>query len=158
MRLFLDTEFTDLLHCELLSIGIVSEDGREFYAECSDADLSLCSDFARYGVLPQLGQEGVAVLSEVELARDLTTWLDQFRSFGSVLICVDHPTDWELFAQLVRDGETLKVPSWLKGTSIRAAIHGRHIESYWQLYGRRAHHALHDARANRFAFARSVAE
>jgi len=157
MRLFVDTEFTDLLHCELLSIGIVSEDDREFYAECSDADLSLCSDFARYGVLPQLGQEGVPVLSEIELSGRLIAWLEQFRSFGLVAVCVDHPTDWELFAQLVRDSETLQVPHWLKGISIRPTIDARDVETYWQLHGRHAHHALHDARANRFAFERRAA-
>lgn len=33
MLIFLDTEFTDLTSPELLSIGMVSEGGREFYAE-----------------------------------------------------------------------------------------------------------------------------
>lgn len=33
MIVFLDTEFTDLHHPALLSIGLVTLDGREFYAE-----------------------------------------------------------------------------------------------------------------------------
>jgi hypothetical protein len=52
VRLFVDTEFTDLLDCELLSIGIVSEDGRDFYPERSDVDLGGCGDFCRVAVLP----------------------------------------------------------------------------------------------------------
>jgi len=33
MLVFLDTEFTDLLNPELLSLGLVTLDGREHYAE-----------------------------------------------------------------------------------------------------------------------------
>ncbi len=33
MLIFLDTEFTGLLNPELLSLGLVTLDGREFYAE-----------------------------------------------------------------------------------------------------------------------------
>lgn len=41
MKYFFDTEFIeDGKTIELLSIGIVSEDGREFYAESLDADHS----------------------------------------------------------------------------------------------------------------------
>lgn len=33
MLIFLDTEFTDLLNPELLSLGLVTLDGREHYGE-----------------------------------------------------------------------------------------------------------------------------
>jgi len=36
MRIFLDTEFTDFQNAHLISIGLVAEDGREFYAELFD--------------------------------------------------------------------------------------------------------------------------
>lgn len=152
MRLFLDTEFTDLLNCELLSVGIVSEDGREFYAERNDVDLALCSDFARVAVLPLLGKDPSVRGSEAEIASRLNVWLAQFRPMGTILVSVDHPTDWELFCYLVRDAETLAMPAWIRGQSIRGAIDPRQVEAYWQEHGRRAHHALYDARANRFAF------
>lgn len=151
-RLYLDTEFTDLLNCELLSIGIVADDGSEFYAERDDADLSQCGDFCRVAVLPQLGADPAAVGSEAEIAARLKDWLAQFKSAEPVLVSVDHPTDWELFTYLVRDEDTLEVPNWIKGQSIRAGIDPRDIEEYWQLNGRHDHHALHDARANRYAF------
>jgi len=39
MLIFLDTEFTDFIDCELISIGMVSEDGQHaFYAEVLDLD------------------------------------------------------------------------------------------------------------------------
>ena len=37
MKIFFDTEFTDLsMDPRLISIGLISEDGREFYAELSE--------------------------------------------------------------------------------------------------------------------------
>jgi len=161
MRLFVDTEFTDLLDCELLSIGIVSEDAREFYMERNDVDLGRCGDFARVAVLPQLGQQPGLVASEAELGRRLKAWLAAFEPApgGSpVLVSVDHPTDWELFTYLVRDEETLQMPAWLKGQSIRGAVDPREVERYWNIHGRRAHHALHDARALRAAWQASGGE
>jgi hypothetical protein len=32
-RYFVDTEFTDFIDCQLISVAIVGEDGREFYGE-----------------------------------------------------------------------------------------------------------------------------
>ena len=41
MKIFLDTEFTGLhQYTSLLSIGLVDEDGRHFYAEISDYDFT----------------------------------------------------------------------------------------------------------------------
>jgi len=152
IRLFLDTEFTDMLDCELLSIGIASDDEREFYMERNDVDLARCSDFTKAAVLPQLGADPAAVGTEKEMGLRLKSWLRQFRPAAPVLVSVDHPIDWELFTYLVRDEDTLTVPSWLSGQSICAAIDARDVEIYWETHGRRAHHALHDARANRYAW------
>jgi len=55
MRYWFDTEFIeDGKTIDLLSIGIVAEDGREFYAESLDADLSRANDWVKANVLPQL--------------------------------------------------------------------------------------------------------
>lgn len=51
MRYFIDTEFfEDGRTIDLLSIGIVAEDGREYYAESSDADLSKADPWVRENV------------------------------------------------------------------------------------------------------------
>lgn len=149
MRLFVDTEFTDFIDCDLISIGIVSEDGREFYAECSDVDLSRCSDFARAAVLPQLGREPAIVGTEQDISAALQQWLMQF---DQVEVCFDYPTDFEWFFYLVRDAETLELPRSIKWRNIRGDLDAADIEHYWRENGRQAHHALHDAKANRFAF------
>ena len=56
IRLYLDTEFTQLnLSRLLISLALVSDGGHEFYVEITDtwAD-SDCSDFVKSVVLPQL--------------------------------------------------------------------------------------------------------
>jgi hypothetical protein len=52
MRVFLDTEFTDLDAPQLLSIGLVDELGRTFYAEIDGFELAACSPFVWTNVLP----------------------------------------------------------------------------------------------------------
>lgn len=59
MRYWLDTEFiADGTNLDLLSIGIVADDGREFYAENADADFSRANDWVRENVLPRLIGDG----------------------------------------------------------------------------------------------------
>ena len=149
MRLFVDTEFTDFIDCDLISIGIVSEDEREFYAERSDVDLSRCGDFARAAVLPQLGREPAIVGTEQDISAALQKWLVQF---DQVEVCFDYPTDFEWFFYLVRNAETLELPQAIKWRNIRRDLDAVNIEQYWRENGRQTHHALHDAKANRFAF------
>ncbi|WP_426356268.1 hypothetical protein ACP26O_00100 [Burkholderia sp. R-40] len=52
MRIFVDTEFTDFIDCDLISIALVAEDGHEFYAERTDFDHHACSAFVREAILP----------------------------------------------------------------------------------------------------------
>lgn len=56
MLIFLDTEFTQLdFEAKLISVGLVSEDGGEFYAELADTyQVKECGDFTREVVLPLL--------------------------------------------------------------------------------------------------------
>lgn len=55
MRFWFDTEFIEDGHTiDLLSIGLVAEDGREYYAVSSDADWSRASDWVTKNVLPHL--------------------------------------------------------------------------------------------------------
>lgn len=55
MRYFFDTEFNeDGRTIELISIGVVADDGREFYAVSREFDPERCNDWVRLNVLPQL--------------------------------------------------------------------------------------------------------
>ena len=64
MRYFLDTEFIEYpCTIDLISIGIVCEDGREFYAENVDADLTRANDFVKKNVIPNLEFQDCSIFS-----------------------------------------------------------------------------------------------
>ena len=57
MKIFLDTEFTSFEDPKLISVGMVSEDGEEFYRELADGcELTECSMFVVAWVLPWLAE------------------------------------------------------------------------------------------------------
>lgn len=104
MRLFLDSEFTNLsAAAKLISLALVAEDGREFYVELLDTwQEEDCSDFVKEIVLPQLWG-GSYALSIVEARMSLLRFLTSFKK--EVEIVTDAPQyDWELFCDLVYDG------------------------------------------------------
>jgi len=57
MRYWIDTEFIEDGHTiDLISIGIVAQDGRELYAENGECDYSRANEWVRRKVLPYVGQ------------------------------------------------------------------------------------------------------
>ena len=55
MDYFLDTEFNHhISRIEPISVGIVSADGREFYSEISDSNLTDCNEFVVTNVFPHI--------------------------------------------------------------------------------------------------------
>lgn len=55
MRYWFDTEFIeDGKTIDLISIGIVAEDGRTYYAECQECDLGRAGDWVKDNVVPHL--------------------------------------------------------------------------------------------------------
>jgi hypothetical protein len=100
-------------------------------------------------VLPQLGHGATIVGSEEDVGAALRLWLSQF---SNVEVCVDYVMDFELFSTLARDPETLELPPGVTGRNIRNELSLVDIEEYWRENGRQMHHALHDAKANRFAY------
>jgi hypothetical protein len=145
MRLFVDTEFTDFIDCDLISIALVADDGREFYGERSDYDDASCTAFVREAVIPQLGQYPGRVFTREALRAALLTWLAQFDHDQERMLCFDYVGDWGLFVDLV--GE---VPNGWTACHIGCALDAECSERYFRQYGGR-HHALCDARANRYA-------
>lgn len=101
MKLFLDTEFTDFIQIELISIALVSEDGREFYAERNDYGRQDCSAVVRAEVEPLLGRVPGASCSRQELSRRLHAWFAALPQPATVLC--DYFSDWELLADALQD-------------------------------------------------------
>ncbi|TDN62427.1 3'-5' exoribonuclease [Paraburkholderia sp. BL10I2N1] len=145
MRLFVDTEFTDFIDCDLISVALVANDGREFYGERSDFDMPSCSEFVRAAVLPQLGQHAGRVFTRKALRVALLAWLDQFANAPERMLCFDYGGDWELLCDLL-DGP----PAGWQACHVGEVIDFVRLESYYRAHGGR-HHALSDARANCYA-------
>jgi hypothetical protein len=74
MRIFIDTEFTDHAHPDLISIGMVTDGGQIFYAERTDYRYENCTSFVRSEVIPLLGREPAAACTAAELSHRLYEW------------------------------------------------------------------------------------
>ena len=149
MLIFLDTEFTDSLQIDLISIGMVSADGaHELYAERSDFQHHWCNAFVRAAVLPQLGKAGAA-LDRAQMAVRLLDWFASLPD--GVTVACDSFSDWELLIDAM--GER---PVNLAGLlDLRMDAHSPTFNGAVCQYHRHDqpwHHALHDAKANRLGW------
>ena len=152
MRYFLDTEFMEsgpLSPITLLSIGIVAEDGREFYAINQDADWSVANDWVAENVLPSLRQgKGSDVFTYDSIAARIVDFVGESTpEFWGYY--ADY--DWVVFAQLF--GAMINLP---KGWP----MYCRDIKQLCDELGNPSlpaqelteHDALNDARWNKLAF------
>ncbi|RQH00196.1 3'-5' exoribonuclease [Paraburkholderia dinghuensis] len=148
-RYFLDTEFTDFIDCQLISVAIVGEDGREFYGELkpTDYDRTACSAFVIETVLPQLGQFAGRTMSFAQLRSELLAWLHRIPMKPRPVLCYDYQGDFDLLCDLICG----PLPAGWKREHIGGRIDVSRLEAYFRQHGGR-HHALVDARANAFAF------
>jgi len=146
-RYFLDTEFTDFDTFQLISVAIVGEDGREFYGESADFERPLCSDFVREVVLPQLGQFPGRSLPVAQLRDELRAWLLSVPIKPKPVLCYDFQGDFDLVGHLLGG----PLPRGWKDENVAQRIDAQRFIEYIAEHGGE-HHALHDARANAFAF------
>jgi len=150
--LFLDTEFTDFINCDLISIGLISEDGRyEFYGERTDFNYDWCNDFVRSAVWAHLGEFPESKAKKHQLAERLYIWLGS-QPYEIEIAC-DSLIDWELMIDAL-DG---KIPENVKGYENMCALinkssFNKALHKYYETTGKPQHHALHDARAFRLGW------
>lgn len=172
MLVFLDTEFTDLLNPELLSLGLVTLDGREHYAELDlttdtgKARVKASSDFVRYGgVLDFWGLVPGATGTEWEMGRRTGEWLLALaeETGTRIEIAFDYSTDYELMEYAIRDAglwdQVREVVLPVNVHPITGTIDGElAAEACFRELGKRGgrglkrHHALADALALRAAY------
>ena len=109
MRIFFDTEFTGLhKNTTLISIGLVSEDGRSFYAELSDYDENQVDDWIQENVIDNLkpldttwnaNQDAWEFVGNTQrVSEALRRWLAQFGNVEMWSDCLAY--DWVLFNQI----------------------------------------------------------
>ena len=160
LRIFLDTEFTDFLNPKLISIGLVSEDGREFYAELIDGWWpKQCSMFVVEGVLPCLDRSATCTMSRAKAAIRLMYWLSQMGKEFTVVS--DVPVDWLLMSDLLRQQNSSGIAIHHQVLVWPGAAMARHYQLLLEetLEGdQKRHHSLIDARALHFAVVRTEAD
>jgi hypothetical protein len=161
----IDTEFTDFIDCELMSIGAVSEDGEhEFYVEITDYTHEYRSLFVMDHIVPLLDNAKHGLPYNLACL-ELSDWIDSLPT-KSVEVIVDYGQDHQFMREML-NVKTPQTPvtyqfitpafiNMLNGRGIddinqeRISMRLMHagMEDYFQIDPRR-HHALVDAKANR---------
>lgn len=151
-KIFIDTEFTDFFNIHLISIGLVTDAGEEFYAEVPFPD-SACSAFVREAVIPLLVRIPNSTCDSSELPGRLLSWLKIVKQRGlDIAICFDYQSDWDLFADALDNS----VPTWCHPKYIGNNISELLLFDFHKKNNLPRHHALYDARANRYAYRESI--
>lgn len=106
MKLFIDTEFCPI-NGHLLSVGMVSEEGAEFYAVVSDTSKS---EWVREHVLPKLRIRGASRIPYPEAQALLRVYLKNVSYGGEIEIITDWPDDIKYFCELLVTGPGERIP------------------------------------------------
>lgn len=109
MRFFIDFEFIeDGRTIDPISVGIVREDGKEYYAEFAECDLSRASDWVKENVFPHLTGERKPRPRIAQEIREFVgdSWPEFWAYFGAydwIALCqlygrmIDLPPNWPMF-------------------------------------------------------------
>lgn len=119
-RIFFDCEFTGLHQkTTLISIGLISDCGKKFYAEFTDYDKSQIDDWIKENVINKLlfteiqkqdGNNRICIDGYVGdsefIKKHLSEWLSQFEFIEMWSDCLCY--DWVLFCQIF--GHAFNIP------------------------------------------------
>lgn len=165
--IFIDTEFTDFLNIELMSLGMVTERGEELYVEITDYNRGKESEFVRNGIV-QMFDHAKYGKTKHDAALYVKEWLEALPG-NSVLFVADYYSDFQLLQDLLADVEVnKKLQAGMIDKALMMTLHERGFHLPGELskaYRRfvmgvdghedhhfRRHHALDDAKMNRYAF------
>lgn len=152
MLLFVDTEFTGLSHPasdrKLLSIGLVSEDGRaEWYAEVDGWEQRDCEPWVCLHVLPLLTGPR---MDRAQARASLQGWFTSLPR--RVQVACDSPLDWRFLLDLLgKHPQNLATRRRDLAPLIDTSSYNGAVSAYFAK-GYPEHHALHDARAYRLGW------
>ena len=153
MRFFFDTEFIEDGHTiDLVSIGIVSYDGREYYAESYDCNLGRASDWVRQNVFPHL-IGGDSRKPRQQIAKEIVSFVGDdpvfwayFADYDWVALCqlygrmIDLPKGWPMFCRDVQ--QLYEIRGWPDKPPQDFVEHHALGDARWV---KKAFHALGDA-------------
>ncbi len=147
MRYFYDTEFIeDGRSIELISIGVVAEDGREYYGVSSEFNPQRAGSWVRAHVLPKLPSPASKLWrTRAQIRSDLETFFD-----------IDGDDDIELWAWIAAYDHVVLCQLWGPMTHLPPAMprFTHELRQFWEDRGsprlpprpQDAHDALVDAR------------
>ncbi|HYH39943.1 MAG TPA: 3'-5' exoribonuclease [Azospirillum sp.] len=144
MKIWFDTEFIeDGKTIELISIGMVAEDGREYYAEVAECDHSRACDWVRENVLAHLTGE---TRTRAQIAQDIVAFVGEkpeiwayYADYDWVALCqlfgrmIDLPKGWPMYCRdlkQVADEMGRKLPKQ-EGTEHHALADARWTKLAW---------------------------
>lgn len=147
-RIWFDTEFIeDGRTIDLISIGMVRDDGATYYAECEEADLSRADEWVRANVLVHLSGEKkprrVIAQEIVAFAGEAPEFWAYYADYDWVALCqlygrmIDLPKGWPMFCrdlkQLAVERGNARLPKQI------GAEHNALADALWN---KDAHHFL----------------
>ena len=148
MRIYFDTEFTGLTQdTTLISIGIVTDDNREFYAELGDYREDQVDNWIRDNVIKNLTGENVVSMNE--LKEQIIEFLKPYEKVEVWSDCLAY--DWVLFNQIF--GHAFKIPNQIYYIpfdlctlmKVKGVDPDINREEFAGIEGKK-HNALHDAK------------
>lgn len=155
--IFLDTEFSSLAEVRprLISVGMITEDDREFYAELPRKSWeSQASVFVLTHVVPHL-EGGQKVMPWCQLTKTMLHWL---KAIGPAILVTDAPEyDFALIQPILED-EWPPVRPWNPFRFNTSTVGPQHVETYLENRCPSSdptasqHHALADAKTLRSAW------
>jgi 3' exoribonuclease, RNase T-like len=161
VRYFFDTEFSERGHehpIELISIGIVAQDGRELYAVSSEFDADACNTWVKEHVLLQLQLSGEEMKRPQLCGSSYPMSTRYISSLVREFIHDENPEfwayygsyDWVVLAQLFGTMMDLpkNFPMWVRDIKQLCSALGNPKLPEKQ---KGEHNALHDARWNKRA-------
>jgi hypothetical protein len=159
MQLFFDCEFTDLSDsASLISVGLITQSGDQFYAELSGYEENACNDFVKATVLPLLS---LSPISTAAFVSSLTDWLNTLG--GDLLFIADSDWDQKILTKTFASvGKTIpdnwrfqKSPDNFTNGTQRSLFNDEMAAFFLRHPDHKPHHALTDARAIRNAYLRA---
>ena len=124
MHICFDTEFTGLTKdADIISIGLVAENGNTFYAEFTDFDIAKCSGWVLDNVVAKLKyynrednlsksflkrdfKNYIVVGNKDKVKSELILWFEHLKASSFIMIADCLAWDWVLFNDLMADYTT----------------------------------------------------
>lgn len=178
VRVFIDTEFTDFINTDLISIGLAADNGEEYYGENSEFIKSWANPWVQSNIYPLL-TPNTHGMGRSELSARVWCWIDELPC-TSVIITIDYQTDYDLLLDLFGekhpkiigvqnifenifksiDEQIISMGGSSTDYDNRSrkarAMFDLHQMDYFFRTKEDRHHALSDAKANREAYMKLV--